>query len=64
MADEISGGLYLWVIEKNSRARQFYAGVGALEVDCAKFPMPDGSQITQVRCHWPDPARLLESNLR
>ena len=59
LADGTPGGLYLWVIEKNSRARQFYSGAGALEVDSAGFPMPDGSHVVQLRCYWPDPSRLL-----
>jgi GNAT superfamily N-acetyltransferase len=57
--DKIPGGLYLWVIEKNSRARQFYAKAGAVEVERAELPMPDGSRQTEMRCYWPNPARLL-----
>ena len=58
-ADGTGGGLYLWVIEQNSRARQFYARAGAAEVETALLPMPDGGRHTEVRCYWPDPARLL-----
>jgi GNAT superfamily N-acetyltransferase len=54
-----AGGLYLWVIEKNSRARRFYAGAGAREIDCAEFCMPDGSRVPQVRCYWTDKSSLL-----
>jgi GNAT superfamily N-acetyltransferase len=59
LAERTPGGLYLWVIERNSRARQFYAKAGAVEVERAELPMPDGSRLTEVRCFWPDPARLL-----
>jgi GNAT superfamily N-acetyltransferase len=59
LADERRGGLYLWVIAKNSRARQFYSKAGALEVECVALPMPDGSRQDEVRCYWPDPACLL-----
>jgi len=59
IAEEIPGGLYLWVIEKNSRARKFYARAGAVEVERVELPMPDGSRLPEMRCYWPDPARLL-----
>jgi GNAT superfamily N-acetyltransferase len=59
VADGTGGGLYLWVIEQNSRARQFYARAGATEVETALLPMPDGGRHTEVRCYWPHPARLL-----
>jgi GNAT superfamily N-acetyltransferase len=53
------GGLYLWVMEQNKRARQFYARAGAAEVETKVLPMPDGGRHPEVRCYWPDPARLL-----
>jgi GNAT superfamily N-acetyltransferase len=59
IAERASNGLYLWVIAKNSRARQFYSKAGAAEVERAELPMPDGSRLTEVRCYWPDPGRLL-----
>jgi GNAT superfamily N-acetyltransferase len=59
LADGNSAGLYLWVIEKNVRARQFYSKAGAQEVECAELSMPDGSRQKEMRCYWPDPARLL-----
>jgi GNAT superfamily N-acetyltransferase len=59
IAEKIPGGLYLWVIEKNSRARKFYARAGAVEVERVELPMPDGSRLPEMRCYWPDPARLL-----
>jgi GNAT superfamily N-acetyltransferase len=58
-AERIAGGLYLWVIEKNSRARQFYSKAGAVEIESVEMPMPDGAQQRELRCYWPDPARLL-----
>jgi GNAT superfamily N-acetyltransferase len=62
LTDERRGGLYLWVIEQNARARQFYAKAGALEVECAELSMPDGSRQKEMRCFWPSAARLLASN--
>jgi hypothetical protein len=59
IADKVRGGLYLWVIEKNSRARKFYTKAGAVEVERVELPMPDGSRLAEMRCYWPDPARLL-----
>ena len=54
LADKRSGGLYLWVMEQNARARQFYARAGAVEVECEKLSMPDGSMCMEMRCYWPD----------
>jgi GNAT superfamily N-acetyltransferase len=62
LTDERRGGLYLWVIEQNARAHQFYAKAGALEVECAELSMPDGSRQKEMRCFWPSAARLLASN--
>jgi len=62
LTDERRGGLYLWVIEQNARARQFYAKAGALEVECAELSMPDGSRQKEMRCFWPNPARLLATH--
>ena len=59
LADVAGRGLYLWVIEQNTRARQFYSRAGANEVETALLPMPDGGRHTEVRCYWPDPARIL-----
>ena len=60
VADEKRSGLYLWVIAKNSRARQFYSKAGAREVERVLLPMPDGSRQDEMRCYWPDPTRLLK----
>src|SRR5258705_4236823 len=59
LADERRGGLYLWVIEQNIRARRFYSQAGGLEVGRETLSMPDGSRVMEMRCYWPDPARLL-----
>jgi GNAT superfamily N-acetyltransferase len=59
IAERTPGGLYLWVIDRNTRARQFYAKAGAAEVERAELPMPDDSRLTEVRCFSPDPATLL-----
>jgi GNAT superfamily N-acetyltransferase len=45
-----TGGLYLWVVEQNIRARRFYASAGAAEVERAVLPMPDGAQVAEIRC--------------
>lgn len=47
-------GLYLWVLEKNHRARRFYRRHGAQETTPGSLvPMPDGQSLRAVRCHWP-----------
>jgi GNAT superfamily N-acetyltransferase len=59
IADQTPGGVYLWAIERNNNARQFYSSVGAVEVGCEEFATPDGGKVREVRCYWPDPAKLL-----
>jgi GNAT superfamily N-acetyltransferase len=59
IAEKIPGGLYLWVIEKNSRARRFYAHAGGAEIERVELAMPDGSRLPEMRCYWADPARLV-----
>jgi ribosomal protein S18 acetylase RimI-like enzyme len=52
-------GLYLWVIEQNQGARQFYERAGGLFVGSVVNSMPDGQRVVALRCHWPDPSSLL-----
>ena len=59
IADHTPGGVYLWAIEQNSNARQFYSRVGSVEVGSEEFATPDGGQVREVRCYWPSPAKLL-----
>jgi ribosomal protein S18 acetylase RimI-like enzyme len=53
------GGLYLWVIEHNHRARGFYDKAGGMIVGSEVHTMPDGQSVLNLRCHWPDPQKLL-----
>jgi GNAT superfamily N-acetyltransferase len=53
------GGLYLWVIEQNYRAREFYARAGAILAGSEVHSMPDGQSVVALRCHWPDSQKLL-----
>jgi ribosomal protein S18 acetylase RimI-like enzyme len=54
-----SVGLYLWVIEQNYRARQFYEKAGAEVVGSAVNTMPDNRRVVALRCYWPDPKVLV-----
>jgi ribosomal protein S18 acetylase RimI-like enzyme len=51
-------GLYLWVIEQNRRARQFYERAGAVVVGSETNSMPDGQCVVALRCYWADPTIL------
>lgn len=53
-------GIYLWAMEQNLNARRFYSRVGAVEVGSEAFAMPDGRTVREVRCCWPNPARLVD----
>ena len=59
LKDGSRGGLYLWVIEQNIRARRFYERAGATVAGSAVNLMPDGQQVVAVRCYWNSPERLL-----
>jgi ribosomal protein S18 acetylase RimI-like enzyme len=59
LADRSHAGLYLWVIDKNQKARNFYGKAGATFVDSVEHDMPDGSRVVALRCYWPDPASLV-----
>jgi GNAT superfamily N-acetyltransferase len=52
-------GLYLWVVERNHRARRFYEKAGGTIVGSEAHTMPDGQSVVALRCHWPDPHELL-----
>jgi len=56
VVDERPGrALYLWVLERNARARAFYAARGGAEVERAEETAPDGTPIAALRVAWPDP---------
>jgi ribosomal protein S18 acetylase RimI-like enzyme len=52
-------GLYLWVLERNARARAFYAARGGERGVAVEVDAPGGGRIVAVRYAWPDPATLL-----
>jgi len=52
-------GLYLWVIEQNQRALQFYERAGAQVVGSRVNTMPDGRRVPALRCFWHRPQMLV-----
>jgi hypothetical protein len=46
-------------VEENHRAREFYEKAGGTVVGSEAHIMPDGQSVVALRCHWPDPRRLL-----
>jgi GNAT superfamily N-acetyltransferase len=46
-------GLYLWVLTRNGRARDFYARLGADDAGADVWLPPDGSPVPVRRCVWP-----------
>jgi ribosomal protein S18 acetylase RimI-like enzyme len=59
LAKHSARGLFLWVIDRNHRAQNFYAKAGAQFVGSAEHDMPDGGRVIALRCYWPDPQRLI-----
>lgn len=53
------GGLYLWVVEQNHSAREFYEKAGGTVVGSELHTMPDGQSVVALRCHWLRPQTLL-----
>ena len=55
-----STGLYLWVLEQNTTAQDFYNARGGAAVERAvRGPFPGGGTAPALRYAWPDPAKLL-----
>lgn len=54
-----AGGLYLWVLEQNSRARRFYEYLGAKDVETKSSVPPGGGTTLAHRYVWSS-ARLTE----
>ena len=52
--------LYLWVFEKNMRARRFYARLGGREIERVIIEPPGGGKAPEWRIAWDSPASLLE----
>jgi ribosomal protein S18 acetylase RimI-like enzyme len=59
VAERPGRGLFLWVLEPNSRARAFYAAIGGTEMDRAEDTAPDGTVVVGLRVAWPEPRGLL-----
>jgi hypothetical protein len=63
-----SSGLYLWVLEQNGNARDFYAARGGACVERAETPPPGGDPARLngkpmgLRYAWRDPSKLLLSS--
>ncbi|MBU2665974.1 GNAT family N-acetyltransferase [Actinoplanes bogorensis] len=59
-----TGGIYLWVLEQNSAAQQFYVRLGAVRVETATASAPGGDPANlngtprKHRMAWPDATRL------
>jgi len=53
------GGLYLWVIQQNERARRFYENAGARVVGLRVNTMPDNTEVVALRCYWSSPETLV-----
>jgi GNAT superfamily N-acetyltransferase len=49
-AEYVGAGLYLWVLEQNSRARRFYESLGAKDVE-TKSSAPPGGGATSAHCY-------------
>jgi GNAT superfamily N-acetyltransferase len=62
--------MYLWVLQQNTAAQQFYHSCGATRAEVAPVPPPGGDPARLngaprgLRMVWPDVARLLEPSSR
>lgn len=59
--------MYLWVLQQNANAQQFYLAAGATRADTAPVPPPGGDPTrlngtpSCLRMTWPDAAQLSNS---
>jgi GNAT superfamily N-acetyltransferase len=56
-------GAYLWVLEANARAREFYAARGGRESDRTLDATFEDTPLWCYRVIWPDPTTLLGPDL-
>ncbi|HUU74156.1 MAG TPA: GNAT family N-acetyltransferase [Burkholderiales bacterium] len=54
-------GMYLWVLESNSPAMQFYEKLGGVRSGKGKWNPPDGGSYTKFRYAWKSLAPLLSN---
>ncbi len=54
-------GMYLWVLEPNLPAQQFYQRLGAAKVGQAVWSPPDGGAVPKFRYAWRSLETLLQS---
>ncbi len=52
-------GVYLWVLENNSNARQFYEVLGASNSQVREESTPDGGTAPTCIYVWPSPAHIV-----
>lgn len=55
---DADSGLWLWVFEKNTAARGFYAALGGLVIDRVASDWDQAPGQMRLRCHWPRAASL------
>ena len=56
-------GLYLWVLEQNTRAQAFYDAMGGTCVGREVLAASGtGEQVTSLRYAWAEPSRLVPTN--
>jgi GNAT superfamily N-acetyltransferase len=55
-----TSGLYLWVLEQNRSAQEFYSAKGGIAVGREIIdPLPGGGSAPALRYHWPHPVAIV-----
>lgn len=54
-----AAGVFLWVYEKNTAARQFYEIVGGKKTEETDYPAPGGGEARIWRMTWSSPRELI-----
>ena len=60
LINESDTKIYLWVLEKNNRARVFYDALQGKSVETRLELQADGSRVPAIRYTWESPQILLE----
>lgn len=55
-----ASGVYLWVLQSNVAAQQFYGNLGAANVGADVWEPPGGGAVPTYRFAWPSAAALAE----
>lgn len=61
-ASALSKGLFLWVLQLNTRAQRFYEGLGGSKTGSNIWSAPGGGEVPQYRYAWSNVKSILSAS--